>query len=77
MIKQKQLLFVELIVNGEYKRYTISVPFNMTLKEAGEQIISHYKDIKKIEEPNLSREYYKKIKINRISRNTPIYSLEE
>ncbi len=75
IVEKRQLLFVEMIINGQYKTFKLTVPFHMDMKEVREKIETHWKDFDAITGTPLSEKFQNTIKVNRIERDIPVLSL--
>jgi hypothetical protein len=75
IVEKRQLLFVEMRINGKYKTFKLTVPYHMEMKELWELLEKNYKDFDNIEGTQLSDQFQNDIKVNRVERDIPVLSL--
>jgi len=75
VVEKRQLLFVEMIINGKYKTFKLTVPYHMDMPEIWEKLEKNWKDFDSLEGTQLSDQFQNDIKVNRIERDIPVLSL--
>ena len=75
VVEKRQLLFVEMIINGRYKTFKLAAPLHMDMPEIWEKLEKNWKDFDNIEGTKLSDDFQNTIKVNRVERDISILSL--
>ncbi len=75
IVEKRELLFVEMIINGKYKTFKLTAPLLMDMTELRKKLEEHWKDFDKLKGTPLSNRFQNTVKVNRIQRDIPILSL--
>ena len=75
IVEKRQLLFVEMIINGKYKTFKLTAPMSMDMKEVREKLEANWKDFDSLEGTKLSDQFQNDVKVNRVERDIPVLSL--